>query len=275
VVNQEARNFGERLRWWRARRGLSQLDLAGAADTSQRHLSFLESSRTAPSREMVLRLAVALDVPLREQNALLLAAGYAPAWHETELSAPELAKVNSALDYMLAQQEPYPAFVVDRRWTLLRANAAGCRLTEFLTGAPANSRSAVNVAEALLSPDGLRPFIANWEEVALSLLRSVQADAIDDGTPETAALLQRLLALPDVPALARILPSEEPKAPVLAIHFLREGTSLRLFTTIATLGTPRNVTLQEIRVECFFPADDDTARTFHAWATPTARGRSR
>lgn len=277
-MSRVARSFGERLRWWRERRGLSQLDLSGAAATSQRHLSFLESGRTAPSREMVLRVAAALDIPLRQQNALLLAAGYAPAWRESELSAPELAKVNSALDYMLAQQEPYPAFVVDRRWTLLRANAGGRRLTEFLTRpAATNPQSAgpVNVAEALLSPDGLRPFIANWEEVALSLLRSVQADALDDGTSETAELLQRLLTLPDLQALAQISPSEEPQAPVLAIHFCRAGTSLRLFTTVATLGTPRNVTVQEIRVECFFPADDETAQTFHDWAAADGSRRLR
>jgi transcriptional regulator with XRE-family HTH domain len=107
-------SFGARVRWWRARRGLSQLDLAGAAGTSQRHVSFLESERAQPSREMVLRLAATLDVPLRQQNALLLAAGYAPAWRESDLTAPELAVVNQALDHMLAQQEPFPAVVVDR-----------------------------------------------------------------------------------------------------------------------------------------------------------------
>ena len=112
--------FGARLRWWRERRGLSQLELAGAAETPQRHVSFLESGRAAPSREMILRLAAALDLPLRQQNALFLAAGYAPAWRESDLSAPALARVGGALDYMLAQQEPYPAFVLDRRWNLLR-----------------------------------------------------------------------------------------------------------------------------------------------------------
>src|SRR5438094_1868454 len=117
-------NFGARLRWWRERRGLSQLDLAVAADTPQRHVSFLESGRAAPSREMILRLAAALDLPLRQQNTLFLAAGYAPAWRESDLSAPELAWVNRALDYMLAQQEPYPAFVLDRRWNQQRSGAA-------------------------------------------------------------------------------------------------------------------------------------------------------
>ena len=118
-------SFGAHVRRWRVRRGLSQLDLAGAAGTTQRHLSFLESGRTQPSREMVLRLAAALDVPLRQQNTLLLAVGFAPVWRESDLDAPALAMVNSALEHMLAQQEPFPAVVVDRRWNLLRANAGG------------------------------------------------------------------------------------------------------------------------------------------------------
>jgi transcriptional regulator with XRE-family HTH domain len=263
-------SFGARLRWWRERRGLAQLDLAGAAETTQRHVSFLESGRATPSREMILRLAAALDLPLRQQNALFLAAGYAPAWRESPLSAPELARVNGALDYMLAQQEPYPAFVLDRRWTLLRANTGAARLTEFLTGPPPPdpppAAEPVNLALALVSPAGLRPFIVNWEEVVLYFLRGVHADALADGTAETAALLARLLGVPGAPALSQVLPPDERQPPVLIIHFRRGETSLRLFTTIATLGTPHDVTLQEIRIECFFPVDDATALAFQAWA---------
>jgi transcriptional regulator with XRE-family HTH domain len=263
-------SFGARLRWWRERRGLAQLDLAGAAETTQRHVSFLESGRATPSREMILRLAAVLDLPLRQQNALFLAAGYAPPWRESPLSAPELARVNGALDHMLAQQEPYPAFVLDRRWTLLRANTGAARLTEFLTGPPSPDPppavEPVNLALALVSPDGLRPFIVNWEEVVLHFLRGVQADALADGTAETAALLARLLAVPGAPALSQVLPPDDRQSPVLIIHFRRGETSLRLFTTIATLGTPHDVTLQEIRIECFFPVDDATARAFQAWA---------
>jgi transcriptional regulator with XRE-family HTH domain len=270
-VAEAPARFGSGLRWWRERRGFSQLDLAGAAETTQRHVSFLESGRASPSREMVLRLATVLDLPLRQQNALLLAAGFAPAWRESDLSAPELAQVNSALDFMLAQQEPYPAFVVDRRWNLLRANAGAGRFVAFLTGpapAPATTDPAepVNLAVALVSPEGLRPFIVNWEEVALYFLRGVQADAIADGTHQTAQLLTRLMAFPDLPALSQIPSSGETRAPVLTIHFKSRGTSLRLFTTIATLGTPHDVTLQEIRVECFFPMDESTASLFHDWA---------
>src|SRR5262245_13259716 len=131
TIHEVGKGFGPGLRFWRGRRGLSQLDLAGEAGTTQRHLSFLESGRATPSREMVLRLAGVLGLPLRQQNALLLAAGFAPAWTESNLSAPEMARVNRALDFMLAQQEPYPAFVVDRRWNLLRANRGAGRLAEF------------------------------------------------------------------------------------------------------------------------------------------------
>jgi transcriptional regulator with XRE-family HTH domain len=257
--------FGPRLRWWRAQRGQSQLALAGAAEISQRHLSFLESGRTAPSRDMVLRLAAALDVPLRQQNALLLAAGFAPVWRESALTAPELAQVMRALDHMLAQQEPYPAFVVDRRWNLLRANAGAARLTGFLLGPPPEPAGPVNLADALMSPQALRPLIVNWDEVALYFLRGVQADAAADGTAETAELARRLAAYPDAAALARMVP-EEPHGPVLTIHFRKGDTSLKLFTTIATLGTAHDVTLQEIRIECFFPADAATAALLHAWA---------
>jgi len=255
--------FGARLKWWRAQRGLSQLALAGGAEISQRHLSFLESGRAEPSREMVLRLCAVLDIPLRQQNALLLAAGFAPVWRESDLSSPELAQVNGALDHMLAQQEPYPAFVVDRRWNLLRANGGAGNMVVFLLGAAPTG--AVNLADALVAPDVLRPFIDNWDDVAVHFLRSVQADAVADGTTETADLLRRLGAYPGVPPLSRVAPLET-YTPVLNIHFRKGATRLSVFTTIATLGTPQDVTLQEIRIECFFPADAASAALFRGWA---------
>ena len=212
---------------------------------------------------MVLQVAAALDVPLRQQNALMLAAGFAPVWRESDLAAPALAQVNGALDYMLAQQEPYPAFVVDRRWNLLRANAGAGRFVAFLLGAV--PQGPVNLADALVSPEVLRPLIVNWSEVALYFLRGVQADAIADGTEETAALLERLMSYPGVPALSQVPPAED-RGPVLTIHFRKGETSLRLFTTIATLGTAHDVTVQEIRIECFFPADEASAALLRAWA---------
>ena len=262
-MTPKVKPFGPRLKWWREQRGLSQLALSGTAEISQRHLSFLESGRAEPSRDMVLRLCAVLDLPLRQQNALMLAAGFAPVWRESDLAAPELTQVNGALDHMLAQQEPYPAFVVDRRWNLLRANGGAGRLVTFLLGAaPAGP---VNLADALIAPDVLRPFIANWEEVAVHFLRSVQADAVADGTTETADLLTRLLAYPGVPPLSRVAPLDT-HTPVLSILFRKGDTRFSVFTTIATLGTPQDVTVQEIRIECFFPSDAASAALFRKWA---------
>lgn len=257
--------FASRLRWWRERRGLSQLDLAGRADISQRHLSFLELGRASPSREMVLRLAAALDVPLRQQNALLVAAGFAPVWRETDLAAPELAQIRGALDYILAQQEPFPAVAVDRRWNLLRSNDGAGRLVEFLVG-PLPPGARVNLADALVAPNVLRPYLANWAEVVRYFIRSVEADAAADGTAETTALLERLLAYDGVRTAMHASAADEAEGPVLPMHFRKGDVSLRLFTTIATLGTPRDITLEEMRVECFFPVDAETATVLRGWA---------
>lgn len=224
---------------------------------------------------MVLRLAEALDVPLRQHNALLLAAGFAPIWRESELGVPELAQIGSAVDFMLAQQEPFPAVAVDRHWNLLKANAGAARLVEFLVG-PLSPGVKVNLADALVAPDVLRPFLQNWAEVVRYFVRSVEADAARDGSDETSALLQRLLAYKGVrPAMRSPLP-EQPSGPVVPMHFRKGETALALFTTIATLGTPQDVTVQELRVESFFPMDDATAQILRGWASeegPPARHR--
>jgi transcriptional regulator with XRE-family HTH domain len=269
-MNNEA-SFAARLRWWRERRAMSQLALAHAADVSQRHVSFLEIGRTAPSRDMVLRLAAALELPFREQNSLLLAAGFAPMWRESAFGAPALAVVDRALEFMLAQQEPYPGYVVDRRWNLLRANRAGQALVGFLTDsapAPPDANNPISFADALIAPDALRPLIVNWRDVALYFVKSVRADALADGTDGTAALLARLLSYPDVPGVWETPSSEGADQPVLTIHFRKGDVSLKVFTTLATLGTPRDVTAQEIRIECFFPADAETAAILRDWAKP-------
>jgi len=260
-----AQSFASRLRWWREHRGRSQLDLAGRAEISQRHLSFLELGRSSPSRDMVLRLAAALDVPLRQQNALLLSAGFAPVWRETDLAAPELAQIRGALDFILAQQEPFPAVAVDRRWNLLKSNAGAARLVEFLVG-PVAPDARVNLADALVAPDVLRPYLANWAEVVRYFIRSVEADAAADGTAETAALLARLRAYEGVREALSRADAEEAGGPVLPMHFRKDGLSLRLFTTIQTLGTPRDITLEEMRIECFFPIDAETAGALRGWA---------
>jgi transcriptional regulator with XRE-family HTH domain len=257
--------FATRLRWWRQRRGWSQLDLAGRADISQRHLSFLELGRSSPSRDMVIRLATALDVPLRQHNALLLAAGFAPIWQETDLGAPELAQIRDALDYVMGQQEPFPAVAVDRHWNLLRSNQGAVRLVEFLVG-PLAPDAPINLADALVAPDVLRPYLVNWMDVVRYFIRSVEADAAADGTAETAALLERLLAYQGVRSVLKTLAADVVAGPVLPMQFRKGDVSLQLFTTIATLGTPQDITVQELRIECFFPMDRDTATALRAWA---------
>ncbi len=259
-------DFASSLRWWRRHRGLSQLDLAGRTEISQRHLSFMELGRASPSRDMVMRLASALDVPLRQHNALLIAAGFAPVWRQTDLAAPELNEIRSAIDYMLAQQEPFPGVAVDRHWNLLQANAGAVRLVEFLVG-PLAPGTPINMADALVAPDVLRPHLVNWAEVVRYFIRSVEADAAADGRPETAALLERLLGYDGVRAAVNAAPDEPAMAPVLPMHFRKGNTDLLMFTTIATLGTPQDITLQELRIECFFPMDGATADILRGWAT--------
>jgi transcriptional regulator with XRE-family HTH domain len=260
MANGTHRSFGEHLRWWRKRRGLSQLELAGIAGTSQRHLSFLESGRAAPSQQMVLSLAAALNVSLRQQNAFLGSAGFAAVWREGKLGAPELAQVDGALDHILAQQEPFPAFVVDRYWNLKRANGGAARLVGFVLGAV--PQGPVNLADALLSPAALRPFVVNWKEVALHFIRGVQADVIAEGSLESATLLARLLSYDGLRELSSSPAVEDAPRPLLPILLRKSEVSLNLFTTVATLGTPQDITVQEIRIESFFPMDEPTAVFF-------------
>jgi transcriptional regulator with XRE-family HTH domain len=264
VLMSHPQGFAANLRWWRRHRALSQLELAGRSEISQRHLSFLELGRASPSREMVMRLAAALDVPLRQHNALLISAGFAPVWRQTDLAAPELSEISTALDFMLAQQEPFPGVAVDRHWNLLRANSGAVRLVEFLVG-PLAPGTPVNLADALVAPDVLRPHLLNWPNVVRYFIRSVEADAAADGTPETAALLERLRGYDGVSEAVNTVPSEPAMAPVLPMHFRKGKTELRLFTTIATLGIPQDITLQELRVECFFPMDEATAAVLRGW----------
>ena len=257
--------FPARLVRWRKHRGLSQLQLALRTGCSQRHVSFLELGRTKPSREMVLRLTASLDVPLRNSNELLLLAGFAPVWTETEFGALHRTPVRDALDHILAQQEPFPAVVVDRRWNVLQANQGAVALVEFLVG-PLRPGAALNLADALAAPDGLKPYLSNWADVVRYFLRSVEADAVADGTAETAGLLARLLNYDGVrPAMLAAAPLT-PEGPVLPMHFQKDSIRLQLFTTIATLGTPQDITLQELRIESFFPMDGDTREVFHEWA---------
>lgn len=262
--------FGRLLKEWRQARGTSQLEFALASGISQRHLSFLESGRSRPSRGMVLHLASALAVPLRQQNAMLLAAGFAPAFAERRLDAPELGAVSAALDRALAQQEPFPAVVVDRIYNLVRANRAALTLLGTLLDpaalAPPPSGVPHNLMRLVVRKDGLRPHIENWEEAVVWLLRRLRAEAIAEGARAHDAFLDELLADPEVAAVARVPREEGDYPPALAVRF-RHGTArLSLFSMIATVGTPLDVALQDLRLEFFFPADAATETWFRARA---------
>jgi transcriptional regulator with XRE-family HTH domain len=262
--------FGPMLRTWRRRRGTSQLALALQSGVSQRHVSFLESGRARPSREMVVQLSTALDVPLRQRNAMLLAAGFAPAYRETNFAAPELQPVRKAIDYILRQQEPYPAIVIDRLWNFIQGNEAATAFTVFLFEGPPPAPppgKPPNVLHWLLDPKALRPKIANWEEVARHLVSTTYAEILaDGGEPKALAFIEEIMAYPDVPASFRKLRFEERPQPVLTLDYVVGGKSLSVFTTIATLGTPQDVTLQEVRIESFFPADDRSDALFKSLA---------
>jgi transcriptional regulator with XRE-family HTH domain len=260
--------FGALLRRWRERRRLSQLDLATDAEISTRHLSFIETGRAQPSREMVLLLARALDVPLRDRNDLLVAAGYAAMYRETGLDAPAMAQARRALDFILRQQEPYPALVLDRHWNVLEVNRGSARFqAAFLDPAAVAEIGPPNAMRLMFHPRALRPHVLNWEAAAASLIQWLHRDVISGfGGAPARALLDELLAYPDVPRQWRTLDVDASTAPFLPIEFRKGDLTLRYFTTLTTLGTPHDITLQELRIESFFPADEATEARSRALA---------
>jgi transcriptional regulator with XRE-family HTH domain len=251
--------FGRLLRQWRARRRVSQLDLSVEAGVSSRHVSFIETGRAQPSREMILMLARVLDVPLRDRNDLLIAAGYAAMYRATDLEAPALEQARRALDFMLRQQEPYPAIVVDRNWTILKANGGAVRLVETFTDPAAATEWGGNAMRLMFHPGGFRPHIVNWEAMAAALIQWLHRDVLAGlGGAQTRTLLNELLSYPGVPPRWRTLDLDVSTAPFLAIDFSKGDLHLQFFSTLTSLGTPHDITLQELRVEAFFPADAAT-----------------
>jgi len=261
-------SFGLLLKQWRSQRGFSQLDLAITSQVSQRHISFLESGRAKPSREMVLQLAEVLEIPLRQQNLMLTAAGFAPIHAETDLSAPEMAAIRKAIDFMLRQQEPYPAIVVDRYWNLLLTNPAANRLLDaFVTPEELQAHfyqdGKVNLMRAMFHPQGFRPFVVNWDDFSMHLLQRLHREAIAEGESEQSkALLDELMGYPGIAEAWQPSARTTQNTMLLTVHLKRGDLELEFFSTIATLGTPYDITLQELRIECLFPAD---ARTEHNW----------
>jgi transcriptional regulator with XRE-family HTH domain len=260
--------FGEMLRSWRQARHLSQLDLALQAEVSSRHISFIETGRSSPSREMVLLLASALGVPLRDRNTLLQAAGYAPAYRETRLDDPQMAEILRALRLILQQHGPMGgAVALDRRWDVIMANGNYVRFTDLLLGERGRIEPFVltapprlNALRMLFDPGGFRPHIANWEVVARALLARARREAAWSQDPVLRELLENVLAFPGVPTDWREPELEATMAMVIPLELRVPQGTLRLFSTITTLGTPQDITLQELRIESFHAADSESER---------------
>jgi transcriptional regulator with XRE-family HTH domain len=259
---------GPLFQYWRKARNLSQLALAAEADVSPRHLCFIETGRATPSRDMVLLLAEALRVPLRERNALLLAAGYAPMFVESSLDDPTLAAVRSAVNAILRQQEPYPAVVMNRRWNIVDSNDAATHFFTRLLHGRDPGAAASNVLRLMFHPNGLRPSVANWEAVGPALIQRVHREAAGGVLDaETHALLEEVLNYPDVPKAWR---SPDPRitlTPVLPVTFVVDGITFNYFSAVTVLGTALDITLQELRIESFFPCDEATADAARMFAS--------
>ncbi|MEM7152728.1 MAG: helix-turn-helix transcriptional regulator [Myxococcota bacterium] len=254
---------GPLLRRWRTARGLSQLALAEQAEVSTRHISYVENGRSQPSREMVLVLASALDVPLRERNALLVAAGFAPVYRESGIAEPQMTHVRRALDLICERQEPFPAIVVDRGWNLVMSNGGAQRM---LAHAPPDYAAlgvhARNALHLLFHPQGMRRFVINWEEVSRVLVARLVREAQQDET--VAELARALLAYPGMPQAFREPAPADANQVMVPLHTRNDGVELRLFTTVSSLGTPLDITAQELRIECYYPADEATEAWFLA-----------
>ncbi len=240
---------------------MSQLSLSTEAGVTPRHVSFVESGRANPSREMVLTLARALDVPLRERNQMLLAAGYAPLYRETGLDAGELAEVRAALDRMLAHHEPFPAVVMDRHWNLVMSNDSADAMFAYLLDGQ-DPGEPPNVVRLMFGP--LRARVANWEQAGEALIQRVHREAVGGiPDPATVRLLDDVLAQPGVPDRWRRPDFSSGTLPILPVEFSRGAIEVSYFSMVTTVGTPQDVTLQELRVEAFFPADERTRE--HRW----------
>jgi transcriptional regulator with XRE-family HTH domain len=249
--------LGVLLRHWRDVRGKSQLDLSLDTGVSQKQISFVESGRSVPSRFTLTAIAQALDIPLRDRNALLLAAGYAPVFSDGPWDSIEMKSVTDALKRILRQHEPFPALVMDRYWNVLMTNEGARRFFNCFIDMAARQGTR-NMLHLMFDPKGMRPFVANWEDTAKSLFERVYRESIgrvvDDKTRE---LLAALLAYPDVSS-----EWQNPVAlgfmPVIPMSFVKDGQLLNYFSMVTTVGTPQTVAAQELRIESMFPADEET-----------------
>jgi transcriptional regulator with XRE-family HTH domain len=263
----QSQPVGKLLREWRERRHLSQLDLACEAEISTRHLSFMETGRSQPSREMIIRLAEQLKIPLRERNVLLTAAGYAPIFPERPLEDPALQSARNAINLVLAGHEPYPALAIDRHWTLMASNnAVGSLLGDV---DPLLLQPPVNVLRLGLHPGGLAPRTANYQEWRAHLLARLRRDLELSADPVLAELLTELSQYPIPPDSEPAIryPENEPPGVVVPFRLITPGGILSFINTVTIFGTPVDVTLSELAIESFFPADAATAQALRGIVT--------
>jgi transcriptional regulator with XRE-family HTH domain len=262
----QALAIGDHLRTWRQRRRMSQLDLACEAAISARHVSFLETGRSRPSRDMLLHLAERLEVPLRERNVLLVAAGFAPVFTERPLNDSALGAARQAIDQVLAGHEPYPAIAVDRHWVLVAANTAAGRIMGGI--APELLNPPVNVLRVALHPDGLAPRTINFAEWRGHLLARLRRQVELTADPVLAALSEELAGYPSSPRRAGPSPPGNPAAVAIPLRLVVGAEILSFLSTITVFGTPVDITLSELAIEAFFPADRATADALRRMAAP-------
>jgi transcriptional regulator with XRE-family HTH domain len=246
--------LGKLLRHWRQERGKSQLNLSLDTGISQRHLSFVESGRSAPSRDLLVIVCDALNIPLRERNVLLLASGYAPQYSELSMDSEQMAAISRAIDRMLQQHEPHPALVLDRHWNVVRTNEAAPRFFGSFIDMQ-NRAKPRNLLDLMFDPAGLRPFVEEWEKVAAGLLQRVRREA--PGQVLDLGLQDLLKELRKYPGVAELKALSKPQSAVLPITFRLDNQRFSYFSLLTTIGTPQDITAQELRVECMYPTDID------------------
>jgi transcriptional regulator with XRE-family HTH domain len=267
-------SFGWSLSEWRAVRRLSQLDLAMLTGISQRHISFVESGRAQPSRDMILRLADGLDLPLRARNNLLLAAGYAPAYLERRLELTEMQAARQALEMILRHHEPYPAIVMDADWNIVMQNAAASRIVARCVAADALRQlfpdGVVNFMKLMFSPSGLQPHVLNWTQTRTVLLNRLRREA--GGRPDSPSETLRRKFASGAPTADELVVQDESFDPMFSLELRIDNARLRLFNTFTTFGTPQDVWLQELRIDMSFPADEATRLFLAAAASDGVTG---
>jgi transcriptional regulator with XRE-family HTH domain len=262
--NVAAGHFSSLLKHWRNVRRLTQIELAGDANVSARHVCFLETGRAQPSREMVQLLGSALDLPLEERNALHVAAGFVPPYGDqglaTEnLQADNLQHVRQALDFILRQQEPYPGIVIDGRWDVRMRNQASARLFKpFFASYEMESGLADNAMHVVFHPKGLRQFIVNWDEFAGQMIQILHRE-VAQGSRVAAQLLEEVMLYPGLSAEWRLPRNPAGSSPVMTMQLRKGDYRLAFFSTFTTLAMPTDAALQKLKIECFYPADDATA----------------